>query len=105
MAGAKCDAGRRLGWSLTERNQASSRQELRRLSHSKIKQGGFDLSTREALLKEASTAKWCFRQPESSQLYKLVAHVSEPGMPLRARNCPTKQSPKSPTGSARVFRR
>ncbi|MBS1825570.1 MAG: PSD1 domain-containing protein [Acidobacteria bacterium] len=55
----------------------------------KVKQGGFDLSTREALLAGSEHGKVVVPgNPEGSQLYKLVAHISDPGMPFKAKKLP-----------------
>jgi hypothetical protein len=52
----------------------------------KLKQGGLDLSTRETLLKGSETGPVIvLGKPEESQLYKLVAHISEPGMPFKGK--------------------
>lgn len=57
--------------------------------NAKVKQGGFDISTREALLKGSEHGKVVVPgNPNESQLYKLVAHVSEPGMPFKAKKLP-----------------
>lgn len=55
----------------------------------KVKQGGFDISSREALLRGSEHGKVIVPgKPEDSQLYKLVAHVSEPGMPFKGKKLP-----------------
>jgi cytochrome c553 len=55
----------------------------------KLKQAGLDLSSREAALKGSETGPVIVSgKPEDSRLYKLVAHISQPGMPF--------QSPKLP---------
>src|SRR5688572_9338017 len=52
----------------------------------KLKQGGLDLSTREALLKGSEHGKVVVPgNANDSQLYKLVAHISEPGMPFKGK--------------------
>ncbi len=57
--------------------------------NSKMKQGGFDLSTREALLKGSEHGKVVIPGNSSdSQLYKVVAHVSDPGMPFKGKKLP-----------------
>ncbi len=54
-----------------------------------LKQGGLDLSTREALLKGSEHGPVIVAgKPGESQLYKLVAHVSEPGMPFKSKKLP-----------------
>ncbi len=54
-----------------------------------LKQGGLDLSTRQALLLGSEHGKVVSPgNPNESQLYKLVAHVAEPGMPFRAPKLP-----------------
>ncbi|HWB98614.1 MAG TPA: c-type cytochrome domain-containing protein, partial [Bryobacteraceae bacterium] len=46
--------------------------------NAKLKQGGLDLSTREALLKGSEHGPVVVAgKPDDSQLYKLVAHISE----------------------------
>src|ERR1041385_2902545 len=55
----------------------------------KLKQAGLDLSTRESGLKGMENGPVLLvGKPEDSRLYKLVARISEPGMPF--------QSPKLP---------
>ncbi|MEZ5399459.1 MAG: DUF1553 domain-containing protein [Bryobacteraceae bacterium] len=57
--------------------------------NAKVKQGGFDISTREALLKGSEHGKVVAPgNPAESQLYKLVAHVSEPRMPFQGKKLP-----------------
>ncbi|MBL8221304.1 MAG: PSD1 domain-containing protein [Bryobacterales bacterium] len=57
--------------------------------NAKVKQGGFDLSTREALLAGSEHGKVVLPgNPEGSQLYKLVAHVADPGMPFQGKKLP-----------------
>lgn len=57
--------------------------------NAKVKQGGFDLSTREALLAGSEHGKVVLPgNPEASQLYKLVAHISDPGMPFQGKKLP-----------------
>lgn len=54
-----------------------------------VKQGGLDMSTREALLKGSEHGKVVvLGNPNESQLYKMVAHVSEPGMPFKGKKLP-----------------
>src|ERR1700752_2930653 len=53
------------------------------------KQGGLDLSTREGLLRGSQHgAIVVLGDPAKSQLYKLVAHVSEPAMPFKGKKLP-----------------
>src|SRR5688572_18718239 len=53
------------------------------------KQGGLDLSTRDALLKGSEHGKVVVPgNANDSQLYKVVAHVVEPGMPFKAKKLP-----------------
>jgi hypothetical protein len=55
----------------------------------KVRQGGLDLSTREALLRGSQHGPVIVAgKPEDSQLYKLIAHVSEPGMPFKGAKLP-----------------
>src|ERR1051325_7096788 len=55
----------------------------------KVKQAGLDLSTREAALKGSENgAVIAAGKPEDSRLYKLVAHISEPGMPFKGPKLP-----------------
>jgi hypothetical protein len=50
----------------------------------KLKQAGLDLSTRESAMKGSENGPVIVPgKPEDSRLYKLVAHVSEPGMPFK----------------------
>lgn len=57
--------------------------------NTKVKQGGLDLSTREALLHGSEHGKVIVPgNPNESQLYKLVAHVSEPHMPFKSKKLP-----------------
>lgn len=54
--------------------------------NAKVKQGGLDLSSREALMRGSEHGKVVVPgNPTDSQLYKLVAHVSEPGMPFKGK--------------------
>jgi len=53
------------------------------------KQGGLDLSTREALLKGSEHGKIVMPgNANDSQLYKVVAHVVEPAMPFKGKKLP-----------------
>ncbi len=55
----------------------------------KVKQGGLDLSTREALLAGSEHGPVVtIGHPAESQLYKVIAHVVEPGMPFKAKKLP-----------------
>ncbi len=55
----------------------------------KVKQGGLDLSSRDALLKGSEHGKVVVPgNPNDSQFYKLVAHVTEPGMPFKGKKLP-----------------
>src|SRR5688500_12708996 len=57
--------------------------------NSKVKQGGLDMSTREALLRGSEHGSVVVPGvPNDSQLYKLVAHVTEPGMPFKGKKLP-----------------
>jgi mono/diheme cytochrome c family protein len=57
--------------------------------NSKVKQGGLDLSSRDALLKGSEHGPVVvLGNPGESQLYKLVAHISEPGMPFKGKKLP-----------------
>jgi hypothetical protein len=57
--------------------------------NAKVKQGGLDLSTREALLRGSEHGKVIsLGNPNESQLYKLVAHVAEPRMPFQGKKLP-----------------
>ncbi len=52
----------------------------------KVKQGGLDLSTREALLRGSVHGPVVVPgNAADSRLYKLVAHVTEPGMPFKGK--------------------
>jgi hypothetical protein len=54
-----------------------------------VKQGGLDLSTRESLLRGSEHGKVIvLGNPNESQLYKMVAHISEPGMPFKGKKLP-----------------
>src|SRR5262245_329939 len=60
--------------------------------NAKVKQAGLDLSTRESALKGSENGPVVVvGKPEDSRLYRLVARISEPGMPF--------QSPKLPDAS------
>ena len=55
----------------------------------KVKQGGLDLSTREALLVGSEHGPVITAGlPAESQLYKVVAHIVEPGMPFKGKKLP-----------------
>src|SRR5437870_11899646 len=55
----------------------------------KIKQAGLDLSTRESALKGSENGPViAVGKPEDSRLYKLVARISEPGMPFKSPKLP-----------------
>ena len=55
----------------------------------KLKQGGLDLTSRDTLLKGSETGPVIvIGKPEDSQLYKLVAHISEPAMPFKGKKLP-----------------
>jgi hypothetical protein len=57
--------------------------------NSKVRQGGLDLSTREALLRGSEHGSVVTPgNPAESQLYKLVAHITQPGMPFKSRKLP-----------------
>lgn len=57
--------------------------------NAKVQQGGLDLSTRESLLKGSEHGKIVVPgNPQDSQLYKVVAHVVEPGMPFKSKKMP-----------------
>ena len=54
-----------------------------------MKQAGLDLSTRESALKGSENGPVIVAgKPEDSRLYKLVAHLSEPGMPFKGPKLP-----------------
>ena len=54
--------------------------------NAKIKQGGLDLSSREALLHGSEHGPVvAVGNPADSQLYKLVAHITEPAMPFKGK--------------------
>src|SRR5213594_1438943 len=54
-----------------------------------LKQNGLDLSSRESLLKGGEKGPVIVvGKPEDSRLYKLVAHISEPGMPFKGKKLP-----------------
>ncbi len=53
------------------------------------RQGGLDMSTREALLKGSEHGPVVsLGKPLDSQLYKLVAHTVQPGMPFKGKKLP-----------------
>lgn len=57
--------------------------------NSSLKQAGLDLSTRESLLRGSEHGPVVVQgNPNGSQLYKAVAHVSEPHMPFKAKKLP-----------------
>ncbi|HUQ90522.1 MAG TPA: DUF1553 domain-containing protein [Bryobacteraceae bacterium] len=57
--------------------------------NAKVKQGGLDLSTREALMRGSEHGPIVTPgDPSNSQLYKLVAHVAEPSMPFKGKKLP-----------------
>jgi len=54
-----------------------------------LKQGGLDLSTREAMMRGSEHGPVVSPgKPEDSQLYKVVARVTEPGMPFKGKKLP-----------------
>src|SRR6266516_2284665 len=57
--------------------------------NAKVKQAGLDLSTRESALKGSENGPVVVvGKPEDSRLYKLVARISEPGMPFKSPKLP-----------------
>src|SRR3954471_22240765 len=57
--------------------------------NSRVKQGGFDLSSREALLRGSEHGPVVVSgSPDTSQLYKVVAHITEPHMPFQGKKLP-----------------
>lgn len=57
--------------------------------NAQVKQGGLDLSTREALLAGSEHGPVITAGlPAESQLYKVVAHLVEPGMPFKGKKLP-----------------
>src|SRR2546426_1084710 len=57
--------------------------------NAKVKQAGLDLSTRESALKGNENGPVVVvGKPEDSRLYKLVARISEPGMPFKSPKLP-----------------
>ena len=57
--------------------------------NSKVKQGGLDLSTRDALLQGSEHGKVVvLGNSNDSVLYKLVAHITDPGMPFKGKKLP-----------------
>ena len=53
------------------------------------KQGGLDLSTREAMLRGSEHGPVvAIGKPDDSQLYKAIAHVAEPAMPFKGKKLP-----------------
>jgi mono/diheme cytochrome c family protein len=54
--------------------------------NAKLKQGGLDLSSRDALLRGSEHGSVvALGNPNDSQLYKLVAQISEPAMPFKGK--------------------
>jgi mono/diheme cytochrome c family protein len=54
--------------------------------NAKLKQGGLDLSSREGLLRGSEHGPVVVAgNPGDSQLYKLVAHITEPAMPFKGK--------------------
>src|SRR5688572_21348772 len=52
----------------------------------KLKQGGLDLSSREAVLRGGDNGPVVVvGNAQTSHLFKLVSHFAEPGMPFRAK--------------------
>ena len=63
--------------------------------NAKIKQGGLDLSTRESLLRGSEHGPVVVSgNPDDSQLYKLVAHITEPAMPFKGKKLPAEDIAK-----------
>ena len=63
--------------------------------NAKVKQGGLDLSTREALLRGSEHGPVVIAgNPNDSQLYKVVAHITEPAMPFKGRKLPAEDIAK-----------
>ena len=57
--------------------------------NTRLKQAGLDLSTRESLLRGSEHVPVVvIGNPNASQLYKVVAHVTEPHMPFQAKKLP-----------------
>ncbi len=57
--------------------------------NAKVKQGGLDLSTRDALLKGSEHGPVVvLGDPPQSQLYKVVARIAEPAMPFKGKKLP-----------------
>ena len=57
--------------------------------NSRLKQAGLDLSTREALLRGSEHGPVVISgNPNDSQLYKVVAHITEPAMPFKGKKLP-----------------
>ena len=57
--------------------------------NAKVKQGGLDLSTREALLRGSEHGPVVVPgNPNDSQMYKVVAHIVEPAMPFKGKKLP-----------------
>jgi hypothetical protein len=63
--------------------------------NSRMKQGGLDLSTREALMRGSEHGPVVVTgNPNSSQLYKVVAHITEPHMPFQGKKLPAESIAK-----------
>lgn len=57
--------------------------------NARVKQGGLDLSSREALLRGSEHGKVVTPgNPEESQLYKVVSHIASPAMPFQGKKLP-----------------
>src|ERR1041384_5794802 len=57
--------------------------------NAKLKQAGLDLSPRDSALKGSENGPVIAPgNPDDSRLYKLVAHLAEPGMPFKAPKLP-----------------
>ena len=57
--------------------------------NAQVKQGGLDLSSREALLRGSEHGRVVVPgNPADSQLYKLIAHVTQPAMPFKGAKLP-----------------
>ncbi len=67
---------------------------------------GLDLTTREALLRGGESGPtFSPEQPaESSLLYRMIAHLKEPGMPHKEDRLPPAAISRSPAGSGLVRR-
>jgi mono/diheme cytochrome c family protein len=63
--------------------------------NAKVKQGGLDVSTREALLRGSEHGPVVIAgNPNDSQLYKVVAHITEPAMPFKGKKLPAEDIAK-----------